>query len=83
MLPTHGFPWCRLMDSHERGSMKLTIGKPQPSEETSNQRDLDTTAARNLRTEGSLTWCGCSGACCEAVVGPAWSEVGQSRARFS
>ena len=40
------------MDFHERGSMKLTMGKPRPSAETSKQRDLDTTAAENLRTEG-------------------------------
>jgi hypothetical protein len=53
------------MAFHEGASLKLTMGNPLPSGHTSNQRDLDTTASRNLRTEGYLSWCACFGACCE------------------
>jgi hypothetical protein len=56
------------MAFHEGASLKLTMGNPRPSRQTFNQRDLDSTVATNLRTEGFLLWCACFGACCEAVV---------------
>jgi hypothetical protein len=44
------------MAFHEGVSLKLTMGNPRPPGQTCNQRDLDTTAAKNLRTEGYLSW---------------------------
>jgi hypothetical protein len=40
------------MAFHEGASLKLTMCNLRPSEDTCKRRDLDTTAARNLRTEG-------------------------------
>jgi hypothetical protein len=40
------------MAFHEGASLKLTMGNPRRSGQTFNQRDLDSTAATNLRTEG-------------------------------
>jgi hypothetical protein len=66
------------MAFHEATSLKLTMGNHSPSGQTCNQRDLDTSAARNLRTEGYLSWCACFGAFCVAGVGLASSEAGRS-----
>lgn len=40
------------MDFHEWLSLIFTMGKLVPAGQTRSRRDLDTTAARNLRTEG-------------------------------
>ena len=40
------------MAFHEGPSLKLMMGNPRPPEQTCSQRDLDATAATNLRTEG-------------------------------